>query len=45
MMLGIIGGASAQFAPLMDLYRRTGLEAKHASSQLKTGVTDQLSAY
>lgn len=42
MMLGIIGGASAQFAPLMDLYRRMGLEAKHDRAQLQTGVTSYL---
>jgi probable LLM family oxidoreductase len=42
MMVGIIGGASAQFAPLMELYRRTGMEAKHAPTQLKTGVTSYL---
>jgi alkanesulfonate monooxygenase SsuD/methylene tetrahydromethanopterin reductase-like flavin-dependent oxidoreductase (luciferase family) len=42
MILGIIGGASAQFAPLMDLYRSTGIEAKHDQAQLKTGVTSYL---
>jgi probable LLM family oxidoreductase len=42
MMLGIIGGTSAQFKPLMDLYRNTGLQAKHNSAQLKTGVTSYL---
>jgi probable LLM family oxidoreductase len=42
MMLGIIGGAAAQFAPLMDLYRGAGLEAKHEPAQLKTGVTSYL---
>ena len=42
MMLGIIGGASAQFAPLMDLYRRTGVEAKQDLAELKTGVTSYL---
>jgi probable LLM family oxidoreductase len=42
MMLGIIGGASARFAPLMDLYRRAGAEAKHDLTQLKTGVTSYL---
>ena len=42
MILGIIGGASAQFKPLMDLYRSTGIEAKQAPSQLKTGVTSYL---
>ena len=42
MILGIIGGASAQFAPLMDLYRSTGLEAKRTLAQLKTGVTSYM---
>jgi probable LLM family oxidoreductase len=42
MMLGIIGGASAQFAPLMDLYRRAGIDANHAPEKLKTGVTSYL---
>ncbi len=42
MMLGIIGGASAQFAPLMDLYRSAGVQAKHDLTQLKTGVTSYL---
>lgn len=42
MMLGIIGGASAQFAPLMNLYRETALNAKHASEKIKTGVTSYL---
>ncbi len=42
MILGIIGGTSAQFKPLMDLYRSTGIQAKHDASQLKTGVTSYL---
>jgi probable LLM family oxidoreductase len=42
MILGIIGGASAQFAPLMDLYRSTGIKAKNDPAQLKTGVTSYL---
>lgn len=42
MMLGIIGGAWRQFAPLMDLYRQAGVEANQAPSQLKTGVTSDL---
>ena len=42
MMLGIIGGAPAQFAPLMDLYRSTGMRANHNPAQLKTGVTSYL---
>lgn len=39
MMLAIIGGAPAQFKPLVDLYRRTGIEAGHAPSDLKVGVS------
>ena len=39
MMLAIIGGASARFAPLFDLYRGEGLAAGHAPEQLKTGVS------
>jgi len=42
MILGIIGGASAQFKPLMDLYHSTGIQAGHDPSQLKTGVTSYL---
>src|SRR5215213_8738637 len=42
MMLGIIGGKSAQFKPLMDLYRNTGLQSNHDPVQLKTGVTSYL---
>jgi probable LLM family oxidoreductase len=42
MMLGIIGGQWRQFAPLMDLYQETGIDANHTPSQLKTGVTSYL---
>ena len=42
MMLGIIGGRSAQFAPFMDLYRQAGAQANQAPAQLKTGVTSYL---
>jgi probable LLM family oxidoreductase len=42
MMLGIIGGAPAQFAPLMELYRNSGLNTKHTPAQLQTGVTSYL---
>ncbi len=42
MMLGIIGGKSAQFTPLMDLYRSAGVRAGHDPAQLKTGVTSYL---
>ena len=42
MVVGIIGGASARFKPLFDLYRSVGLKAKHDPAQLKTGVTSYL---
>jgi alkanesulfonate monooxygenase SsuD/methylene tetrahydromethanopterin reductase-like flavin-dependent oxidoreductase (luciferase family) len=42
MMVGIIGGLAAHFAPLMDLYRRVGAEAQHDPAQLKTGVNSYL---
>jgi probable LLM family oxidoreductase len=42
MIVGIIGGASAQFKPLMDLYRSTGRQSNHDPAQLKTGVTSYL---
>jgi hypothetical protein len=42
MMLGIIGGAWRQFAPLMDLYEQAGSDANHAPLQLKKGVTSYL---
>ena len=42
MIVGIIGGASAHFAPLMELYRSAGIKAKHDPAQLKTGVTSYL---
>lgn len=42
MMLGIIGGAAAQFAPLMSLYERVGLQAQHDPALLKKGVTSYL---
>jgi probable LLM family oxidoreductase len=42
MILGIIGGAWAQFKPLMDLYRSTGIQVKQNPAQLKTGVTSYL---
>ena len=38
-MVGIIGGATAQFAPLMEYYRKTGLQKGWPLAQLKTGVT------
>jgi probable LLM family oxidoreductase len=42
MMVGIIGGATAQFAPLMEYYRREGLQKGWPRDQLKTGVTSYL---
>jgi probable LLM family oxidoreductase len=39
MALAIIGGASAQFVPLVELYRQVGLEAGHALADLKVGVS------
>ncbi|WP_018333540.1 LLM class flavin-dependent oxidoreductase [Actinomycetospora chiangmaiensis] len=38
LMIAIIGGAPAQFAPLVDLYRRAGAEAGHPPEQLKVGL-------
>jgi probable LLM family oxidoreductase len=42
MVVGIIGGASARFKPLMDLYRSVRLEAKHDPADIKLGVTSYL---
>jgi probable LLM family oxidoreductase len=39
MMLAIIGGAPAQMAPLVGLYRRAGLAAGHAAAGLRVGVS------
>ncbi|MGB4586715.1 MAG: LLM class flavin-dependent oxidoreductase [Rectinemataceae bacterium] len=41
-VLGIIGGASARFAPLLEYYRRTGLQKGQPQDKLKTGVTSYL---
>lgn len=38
LMVAIIGGAYAQFRPLIDLYRESGLEAGHSADQLTVGV-------
>ncbi len=38
LMLAIIGGQSAQFRPLVDLYRRSGKAAGHAPEKLTVGV-------
>jgi len=42
MNLGIIGGASARFAPLVDLYRRAGESAGHDPAALKVAVTSYI---
>lgn len=42
MVLGIIGGASAQFKPLVDFYREVRLKANHDPSQIKVGTTSYL---
>jgi probable LLM family oxidoreductase len=42
MNLGIIGGASARFVPLVDLYRRAGLGAGHDPATLKVAVTSYI---
>src|SRR6266702_8859559 len=42
MNLGIIGGASARFVPLVDLYRRAGESAGHDPADLKVAVTSYI---
>ena len=42
MNLGIIGGASARFVPLVDLYRRAGERAEHDPAALKVAVTSYI---
>jgi probable LLM family oxidoreductase len=42
MNLGIIGGPSARFIPLVDLYRKAGLRAGHDQDALKVAVTSYL---
>lgn len=38
LMVAIIGGSVAGFRPLIDLYRRAGLEAGHPPEDLKVGI-------
>lgn len=38
LMIGVIGGNFARFRPLVDLYRRAGLDAGHDAGALKVGV-------
>ena len=42
MNLGIIGGASARFVPLVDLYRKAGERAGHDPAELKVAVTSYI---
>jgi alkanesulfonate monooxygenase SsuD/methylene tetrahydromethanopterin reductase-like flavin-dependent oxidoreductase (luciferase family) len=42
MNLGIFGGASARFVPLVDLYRRAGESAGHDPAALKVAVTSYI---
>lgn len=42
MNLGIIGGASARFVPLVDLYRRAGVNAGKDPAALKVAVTSYI---
>lgn len=39
MALAILGGDPRRFKPLVDIYRKAGLEAGHAPDSLKVGVT------
>ncbi|ETI70396.1 LLM class flavin-dependent oxidoreductase [Neobacillus vireti] len=39
MALAILGGDPMRFKPLVDLYRKTGIEAGHDPENLKVGVT------
>jgi len=38
LMVAIIGGGLARFAPLVDLYRKAGAQAGHPPEQLKVGL-------
>ncbi len=38
LMVAVIGGETARFAPLVDLYRKAGKEAGFAPEQLKVGL-------
>ncbi|MBE9586411.1 LLM class flavin-dependent oxidoreductase [Mucilaginibacter sp. JRF] len=38
LMVAVIGGETEQFAPLVDLYRKSGLEAGFTLDQLKVGL-------
>lgn len=38
LMIAVIGGETARFRPLVDLYRKAGLEAGFTPDQLKVGL-------
>lgn len=38
LMVAIIGGSPERFRPLIDLYRRAGIQAGHAPETLKVGI-------
>jgi probable LLM family oxidoreductase len=38
LMVAIIGGEPRRFAPLVDLYRRAGLQAGHGAEKLRVGL-------
>src|SRR5712671_2748218 len=38
LMVAIIGGEPRRFRPLIDLYRKTGMQHGHTAAQLKVGV-------
>ena len=38
LMVAIIGGETHRFAPLVDLYRETGIKAGHSEDKLKVGL-------
>jgi len=38
LMVAVIGGETARFRPLVDLYRQAGQEAGHSPEQLKVGL-------
>ncbi|NRD79168.1 LLM class flavin-dependent oxidoreductase [Bacillus sp. BRMEA1] len=39
MAIAILGGDPARFKPLVDLYRKTGIEAGHPAGNLNVGIT------
>jgi probable LLM family oxidoreductase len=38
LMVAVIGGETHRFRPLIDLYRKTGIEAGHSPEKLKVGL-------